>query len=807
MRNYIKFLFVVLLLGASTIATQAQTLFSVLQGKVLVDNAAVADGATVVLLNSQDSSVVKSTICDKSGVFSFNQLKAGNYLVFISKLNYSKSYTGPYQTVVGKTNDIGSILLKPTVKELKEVAVTGKKDFVEVKADRTVLNVGQNIIASGGTLYDLLTTSPGVKIGSNEDILFKGGQRAIIAINGKPVLLSGSELIEFLKNYQSSGINQIELVTNPGAKYGAEGAGGLINIVLKKRADVGSNATITESVAYGQKYKLNTGINYNLRTDKFNLYASYNFADNSILHTINTNRNIYGTGSEVANYDLNYKAYVKSRVHSFNVGFDYQLAKYQTISFFVNGYDNNSAISKNGFTKTTINGVADTAIKSTSTVNRNTNNFNYNLNYKASLDKLSKSVLAVDINYSDYNRRSTENIENDLYAPSSTVANKSILYNVVSPSHITVKSANIDFTQALSKFSHLEFGIKSSKVGSDNQINFAQNKNGSFISVPGYTDYFNYNERVDAGYIQFDNKFSDNTSLTISLRDEKTTSTGISAISSTPVNTSYNDIFPNVVFNQQIGKNNQLTFSYARNIQRPNYQDLNPFISYVDQYFYSIGNPSLKPDYINTYQISDLIADKYKVSFSTIITNNFFESSYGQDAAHAYYSIKQNLGKRYQYLAEFDIPVDITSWWSADADIVLSHERYAYTNGTSKNADGLSFDLNQSFKISSKLTAQLIGEYLSPTYYIISQYKSFYWLNAGLSYSVLNKKGTIRLAFSDIFNTNYNRLTTTYNGLNFTSRDQLGNRFVTTTFIYRFGSKAVKSRSKTTDEQKRLSSE
>ncbi len=186
--------------------------------------------------------------------------------------------------------DAGVLHLNAAATQLNEVTITGKKDFVEVMKDKTVLNVEQNVMAAGGSLFDVLTTSPGVKV-NGSDILYHGGQKALIAIDGKPVLLTGDELVNFLKNYQSSSISQIELIDNPGGKYEASASGGMINIILKKNTELGSNFSVSQSGGIGQKIiNQRLGFNYNLRTEKLNLFASYGFQDNKVPHSIMNDR-------------------------------------------------------------------------------------------------------------------------------------------------------------------------------------------------------------------------------------------------------------------------------------------------------------------------------------------------------------------------------------------------------------------------------------------------------------------------------------------------------------------------------------
>ena len=779
-----------------------------IHGKIIIEGAAAADAATVSLLASRDSSSIQSSAIDKNGNFTMIAAAPGVYLVKVSKVGYAKFYSKPYQLSPGSNIDIGTITLKPLPAQLNGVTITGTKNYVETSPGKKVLNVDKNISLGGSSVYDLLANSPGVKV-LNDQIMLRGGQQALIAIDGKTVMMTGEELVNLLKSYQTSSVSQIELIDNPGAKYDASGGGGMINIVMKRNKELGSRFTITQSAAYGDKYKFNTGINWTLKTEKLNVFASYGFQDGKAPHSINTDRRIV-FDNQVNNLNLNYNADIKSLNNNFNVSADYQVTKGQTIGFVINGYYNNSDFSKQSTTGIYTNGQKDSSISTLSGIQRNVNNLNYNLNYKANLDKAGKSVLSAGGYYSNYHRRSNEGLENDFFDASGQKNAEPVFYRDNSPSHITIRSENIDFSQELSKIINMEAGVKNSQVNSDNQIDFDQKDGDTYVPVFSLTDHFVYKERINAAYLKLNGKIK-GTSLSVSLRGEETSLSGISLNPNRVVFRTYSDLFPNVQLDQDIGKNNQLTLFYSRNIDRPNYQDLNPFVGYVDNFYYSTGNPFLKPDYVNTYQVSDLFLSKYKVSLSVIVTDDFFNTIFQQDdATKVYTTTKANLGTRYQYVAEFDIPVDITKWWHMDADFTAFREKYDYKPDTiaRRAGNGITLYLDQSFKITSKLSAQWYNAYESPTYFAISHYATLYYMNAGLRYLILKDNGSIRLAASDIFNTYYNRYHTNYTNLDLNARDKIGTRFITATFTYRFGNSSVKTGrgSSANDEQKRLGS-
>jgi len=794
----------IVMLAVTLGTASAQTAPASLSGKVQGDDHSPADAATIVLLNAKDSSVVKSTISSPQGAFSFAEIHSGSYLLFITKLNFEKRYTGPYEVAEGKATNAGIIVLTGSVQQLNEVTITGKKDFVEVHADKTVLNVDQNITAAGNSVYDVLASSPGVKV-NGSDILYHGGQKALVAIDGKPVLLTGDELVSFLKNYQSSSISRIELLNNAGAKYEASAAGGMINIILKKNTGLGSNFSISQTAGVGEDYKYVTGLVYTLRTEKLNLFASYGFQDSKVPHTISNSR-VINTGGHVYDFDIDYLAHLKAVNNSLNVGLDYQPAKGQTIGFLVNGFYNHTPIDKANTTAVHTDGQLDSSIYTSSAISRNISNMSYDLNYKGNLDSAGRSVISANADYTDYNRHSNEFLQSTFFNANGQNDGNPVFYQDNSPSHITIRSANIDFTQRTGSSSHFDIGVKGSNVSSNNKIDFNQLISGVYQPVPSLTDNFIYDEHIYAAYANFTGKFN-KTTISLSLRDEHTSSSAFSVSPNHKIDTAYNNLFPNISISQSIDKNNLLTAFYARTIRRPDYQDLNPFVGYVDEYYHTQGNPFLRPAYVNTYEISDLINDKYRLSLQTIITDNYYATIFEQDnVTRVYTSTKANLGMHYQYQMELDLPIDIAKWWSINANVQIFHEKYTYTLDTvsTRTTNGFNIYLNHNIKLSKKLSLQIYNRYESATYYIISNYRPLFLMNAGLSYSILKGKGSLALSWSDIFNTDYNRYHTNYANLDITEKDRLSTRLVQATFKYHFGSSNPRVRSRNTQEQNRL---
>ncbi len=798
-------LFSVLLVGLSC-NLYAQTNTSAIQGKVLKENAAPAEGSTIVLLKYKDSSIVSSAVTGQSGLFQFTGIEADKYLLLVSTIGYNKSYTGPYNVVAGKTFVTANIVLKPSATALKEVSIVSTKPDIEVKPGKIILNVQNSLLAEGNSAFDILRQSPGVRVDNNNNISIVGRQNALITIDGKATNLSGEDLAGVLKGMQSNTIDYIELITSGSAKYDASG-GGIINIVLKKGRNMGANATVTGSAGYGKYYKSNAGIVFNDRTDKFNIFGNYSFTDNKTFHDFVTDRSI-NFNDILSDYDVDYNAIEHDKNNTFGFGTDYNISANHTIGFLITGSVLDVNFMKDNNLKIYNQSILDSTITSTSNLNRHISRLNYNLNYNGKLDKAGKT-LSADLNYSTINRASAEYITNRFYNESGNLYRDSLLENL-SPSNIRIWVSTVDFVDPISKTSKLEAGIKYSNVISNNDLIFGPFVNGRYQSDPNFSNHFVYKENVNAAYVNYDNKF-DKFNLTTGLRAEQTIANGNSVTSGQIVNSNYIDLFPQAVLTYKYDDRHDFSISYNRGIQRPSYEDLNPFLYYVDLYDYGSGNPNLKPQYTNSIELSYNYNKTFLATlYSSIISNAYQFKFYEQnDTSKVNVNIPTNLGTIYNYGIRFFEPVVFTSWWNADFNLDAAYQRYvAYpVNGNlNKGTQDIIFASTQYFTISNTIAAEIDGKYESPAFYGISQFKAAYGLNASISKQLFDKRGSLKLSAADIFNTVRDRYTINYQNLNLSSMDKRESQVIKLTFSYRFGKTAVKSLTHHTgdeDEQKR----
>lgn len=783
---------------------KAQTALGSIEGIVLTDNHSPAEAATIILLKAKDSSIINSSIIDKTGNYRFNKVATGNYLLLVTAVGYNRTYSGPYFLTEGHTLRANDIVLMLSSKQLNEVSVVSNRPDIEVKEGKIIINMN-GLVNAGSSVFDILRNSPGVRI-YNNNISIIGKESALITIDGKPTNLSGEDLAGMLRGMQSVMIERIELITSGSAKYDAA-TGGVINIVMKKGRNNGTNAIFTATAGYGRYGKGSAGVVFNNRTDKVNIFGSYNHAEDKTFHDFTTDRSII-FGGLLSDYHVNYNSLIRSHNNGFSFGSDFFLSDKHTIGFLINGQVRDDDLSKNNNLNIYNSDNLDSVIEITSAQKRHVTRINYNVNYSGKLDQAG-TILTANFNYTTYNRSSSEYIDNNFYNGSGTAYRDRQLLQNLSPSNIHIWLSKLDYSHPFSKTSKLEAGLKYSYARSDNDLIFGPLINGVYTSNPTFSSHFLYTENVNAGYVDYQNQVG-KIDMDLSLRAEQTFAKGTDNIS----NSNYLNLFPTLRLSYKFDAKHDLTLSYNRGIKRPDYEELNPFLYYVDIYDYRSGNPNLKPEHSNNVELNYTYNKIITTLYSNIITNAYEFNLYIQnDSSKVNITTNKNFGNIYNYGVRFYAPATFTTWWSADFFVDAAYQRYkAYPeNGNlNKGTQDITLRATQHFTISKTLLTELTGSYETPSFYGINEFKSYYYVNAGIGKQLFNQHASLRLSAADLFNTNRDRSHTTYENLNLSTVDKKETQVFRLTFTYRFGKTG--SRASTPhhtgneDEQKRIGS-
>jgi iron complex outermembrane receptor protein len=381
----------------------------------------------------------------------------------------------------------------------------------------------------------------------------------------------------------------------------------------------------------------------------------------------------------------------------------------------------------------------------------------------------------------------------------------------LTPSDINVWISKLDFVDPLSKTAKFEAGLKFSDAVSSNDLIFGPLVDGRYTSDPNYSDHFDYNEIVNAAYADYQNRYN-KLSVTAGLRAEQTIAKGTSVSSGQVVNSDYTDLFPQALLVYKATGKADFSLSYNRGITRPGYEEINPFLYYIDLYDYRAGNPNLKPEYSNNIELSYTYDKSFTATLYSTIVNQSYEFRFFEqnDTSKVNVNVPQNFGDIYNYGLRILWPVTFTNWWSADfkADIAyqryVSYPQYGYLN---KGTQDIIVSGTQRFTITPTFSAEIFANYESPAFYGISQFKSNYYVDAGVSKQLFDKRASLRLSATDIFNTKRDRYSTNYENLDMYTVDKVESQVVKLSFTYRFGKTSLRStvhHAGNEEEQKRL---
>ncbi|MFB0498823.1 outer membrane beta-barrel family protein [Mucilaginibacter sp. NFR10] len=753
------------------------------------------DYATVSLLRASDSTVVKGALSNDAGVYVFDNIKAGNYIIKATVVGYQKAVSKSF-TVPANTPHVTApaLNLQTGSTELKGVTITATKPLIERKIDRTVMNVENSVLAAGNTAMEILERAPGVTVDKDDNISLKGKQGVTVMINDKLTYLTAAQLATLLRSTDGNTIKSIEIITNPSAKYDAAGNSGIINIKLKKNTQSGTNGSITVGGAKSKYWRDNSSLNLNHKQGNLNVFTSLSRGDNKRGHDIGIDRII--TDSLGNKTYFNQKSSLPSINHynNYRLGADYDLTPKHTIGFVVSGYSNSEKDLNDN--RTIIGkqfGVPDSSLRTTSDIRQTYKNFALNLNDRLKLDTNGQE-LSIDLDYSKFKNNSNAMYNTDYFLPDGSIQHEPQMLRNQTPSTISIYTGKADYTKPLTKTIKLEAGVKFSSVKTDNDLQAQIFSNGAYINDTTRTNRFIYTEKINAGYLNLNKQFK-KFSVQLGLRAEQTRSTG-NLIGSTPVKRSYLNLFPSVFINQTINDKNEISFSYSRRIDRPGYDDLNPFVYYLDPYTYSQGNAFLNPQYTQNFELNYTYNKTINVSLGYSHTTDAITELILTEGKRSF-ETHQNLQTQTGYNVNINTPFTITKWWEGNVNATAFYLGFkSDTLAGQKFNDGqwaFQGRTTQTFKFAG-YRFEVTGDYQSSLTYGIYKIRPRYSVDMGVSKSFMEKKFNIKASCDDIFNIRRNDLSSQVVNNNFVIKQKNDTRVMRLTFTYNFGNSSIKMR-------------
>ena len=777
-------------------------------------NQQILKGASISLLHSSDSSLAKASITDKDGNFFFENINQGIYFLTASYIGRKTVNSKSFVLSADKPTVVVEVLqLLPNDKDLKEVSVISKKAFIERKIDKTVVNVDASVTNAGSTAMDVLEKSPGVTVDKDGNISLKGKQGVMIMLDGKPSFLSGAELANLLRNMSAANLDQIEIMTNPSAKYDAAGNSGIINIKTKKTKQKGMNGSLTLGYGQGVYAKTNNSLNLNYRNGKFNIFSTLSVNQRKNYQHLDIKRVYKNMDQSVtAIFDQNARMLHNNGSNSAKIGVDYYASKKTTIGFVVSGFINpekqtnlNTSYLKNGF------GIVDSVAVSTGSEDGSWKNGAINFNLRHQFDSTGREF-TMDIDYMDYNAIKTQPFSNITYLPNGTVSNSNQLVGEL-PSVIKIYSAKADYTHPVKNIVKIETGIKTSFVNTDNTAGYFNIIND--VKHPDYekSNRFRYKENINAAYFNASKEIK-KWGFQAGLRLENTNYSGNQfgnpQRTDSSFTKSYVGLFPTMFVSYNANEKNQFSFSYGRRINRPAYEDLNPFMFYLDKYTYGEGNPFLRPSYANVLEMSHTFQQWLTTTVNYSHTKDLFSEIF-EPRGYATVIKQGNLASADNASISVSAQKPLTKIWTL---IVYSEANYSQykglTFGNSEKRTGNTYlvNINNQFKFNKGWSAELSGFYRTKGIEGQVSINPLSQVNAGVQKEILKKKGTLKLNIRDAF------FSMVQNGkLDILNTDasfhQYGDsRVVSLNFTYRFG-KSIKGVQKRKtggagDEQNRI---
>lgn len=790
-------LLIIALFLLSGLQLSAQTTGKI-SGQLKNETGKAVNGATISVYNAVDKKLVKVAVADMNGNYEVEQLKGGSYYTVISANGMATTTSETFTLKEGESISSPAIALKTNSKKLDDVTVNAsyKKPMIEVTADKTVFNVESSINATGSNAFELLQKSPGVVTDKDDNITMKGKNGIRIYIDGRPTQMQASDLAAYLKSINSVDIETIELITNPSAKYEAEGNAGIINFKFKKNKKVGFNGSVSGGVSAAKNPKTNSALSLNFRNKNFNLFSNYsnNYSINEM------NMRLIRVQNDTL-YDQKNKMVNSGWVNNLKAGADWFVSKRSTIGFIATTNFNSTTFTTKSDAPIAamINGKLIKTLHANNTLPSDTRNINYNLNYRYA-DSIGRE-LNFDADYGMFKSKKTSFQPNGYYSPVPEILLTRHDTRNNTPSNIKIYTAKLDYETNLFK-GKFGTGVKFSQVNSDNQFDFYNVLNGyDYINLGGSSNFI-YKENINAGYVNYNRALGRKINIQAGVRVENTNSRGILTRAdglyqeNTNVKRNYTNLFPSAAFTFNASSNHSFNLNYSRRIDRPNYQDLNPFENKLNELSYQKGNPFLRPAYTNNYQLTHTFKYRYITSISYSKVTDFIAQLLDTTASNQSYINKKNISQDL-FNINFSLPFQITKWWSLYANINIFNSKYKalLASGERINLEvnsGSIFGQN-TFTLGDGFTGELSGFYNAPSVWA-GTFKSIAMggMDVGIQKKIFKDKGNVKISYTDFLGTMRWKGESSYSGAKTIASGNWESQQFRINLTYRFGSSQIK---------------
>ena len=772
---------------AQTSSIKGRIIDSKTQEKLMFVNCVLTD-------SKNNAKQIDGVAADTNGVFVFKNIKKKDMILSISFVGYKRKDIEIKASML-KDNilDLGDIAIEQTSEGLQEVEIIALKDRIKLDADKMTMNIDKNTASSVTNAFELLKKAPGISIDNDDNLKLNGKGGVLIQFQGRDMKLPWKSLVQILKGIPSAQIDKFELITNPSAKYDAEGVAGIINILFKQEKTNGWNASLGSNLYYTDVASIMGDLNLNYVDDKFTSTLSFStsrWAQN--METNGVKKTSFGNDTiRIADRtDMLYR----SNNYNLNLGTDYKLNNKNNIGLYFTYSNNNSP--KRNYTSSSIisnlrNGtyyIDSLRFLSENRLYNNSDNILINTNYQHKFDTLGQS-LTLNFDFVSNTSKDETGAETKYYNNFINQVSPYKTEGLENSTKSSYYSYNLrgDYFKPFSQSLSLEGGFKFAYTKVDND--FLSIKD--LVNDPTKSNNFIFDENINALYASLKKSFSDKTSLRLGIRAENTNLKGNQVKYNTTFTQTYNSFFPNLSISHTFSAVNTLNFAYNMRISRPSYNNLNPFKSWINDYTYSTGNPDLKPQYTHNLSLQH--------SFMYVLFSNL-TYSYTKDVVSEIpfttsngligYTMPTNIENSHNLNLSVSTSIPIRPWLTFVA--YLSEN---YTNNNSQNEE-FSFE-NQSFSfmgyssisftLPKKYRIDLSGYYTTGGTWGIFNYESFRGVNINANKSFFNEKLTLSAGVNNLLAKESYSTSYSYQNTEWNSSSYMNFRMYTVGIKFNFG--------------------
>lgn len=762
-----------------------------LKGKVVDQDQEPVSFASVVLVQAKNQSIYKGEITDEGGVFTFKNIVAGDYILKVTFLGY-KDHTRSLSLKTSK--DLGKIVLIEDSETLDEIKITAKKPTVKRKIDRLVFNV-ENTTLSIGNAWDVLRNTPGVLM-NNDQLTIRNSANILILINDKRVYLSGEELKNLLEGTSAQEITSVEVITNPPAKYEAEG-NAVLNIKMKKNLVTGYKGTVGGSFTQARFAKQSLFTSHYFKNKKVNFYGSYS-------HSRGQNNRLedevidFGGNSKFRSF-LDRNSW--SGNHNFRLNSEFNISPKSSLTLGTQFYWRPNWRARNTTDSEVLN--ANDVLESTFVTNSSADDFisdlGIDLDYEVKFNN--KEKLLVSGHYTTYDGNGGQQVTTRYFdLQNINIGNN--LFSTKTEQETTIYSSQIDYENALDEDTKFESGFKFANIESLSDLKHYNEINGQNVLDPTRTNAFSYKEKNVAGYLSYQTSL-EKWNFKAGLRGEYTSLTGESITINQTNKNNYFKLFPTLYVQYASNENHQIGVTYGKRISRPNYSSLNPFKFYFSDYSFFEGNPMLRPAISHNFELQYTLFKSYNFEvYYNHQVDYITEVNYQNNTDNSLRFSTINAPTKKGYGINFSTNLTLSDRWTFyteqnvfnDENIIVAQEN----NGQLINSNiwgyygyySTSYQFLKDKSLSAELSFYMVTDGIQGSL----QVEGSEDLSLGITKKLFDNKASLSLRFSDILRSQIIKISTAYLDQNNYFIDNRETQYVRVGFRYNFGNQSLKKK-------------